>query len=320
MIHTTAPLEVVGTLVRTKMTVEGGGFLVAEFRDGHGIPHNEEAKANARLFVAADALLDVAELVLQSASIETSPVLLDAARAAVAKACIEPATHLSICASEDDTMPGFPACDCGATAALAAPANSAEFHSLILMHEDALEQAGSGDLSLHMTRMMLVNAFEAARNDAYAEGRKDEQAELASVLPVTYYMDPPDGGSVTVLEQLQRMAEDARKWRECRESALQEFVVESAQNTRLMDAIAPILEAGHMDQEDLARLRAVYESIIPFDDPILADLKTAEKQLTDSGHDGAHDDAACRALLTIRSAIAKATGIPSPGAAPGGAS
>lgn len=86
MSHTTVPLEVVGTLVRTQTTADGGGFLVAEFRDSGGIPYTKEAKANARLFVAADALLGVAELVLQSASIETSPVLLDAARAAVSKA------------------------------------------------------------------------------------------------------------------------------------------------------------------------------------------------------------------------------------------
>ncbi len=53
--------------------------------------------------------------------------------------------------------------------------------------------------------------------DAYAEGRKDEQEELASVLPGTYYMDPPDGGSVTVLEQLRRMAKDAELGRRVRE-------------------------------------------------------------------------------------------------------
>lgn len=39
--------------------------------------------------------------------------------------------------------------------------------------------------------------------------------ELAKLLPDPYYMDPPDGGSVTVLEQLQRMAQDAARWRLC---------------------------------------------------------------------------------------------------------
>lgn len=37
--------------------------------------------------------------------------------------------------------------------------------------------------------------------------------ELRALLPGQYYMDPPDGGSVTVLEQLQRMAVDAANWR-----------------------------------------------------------------------------------------------------------
>jgi hypothetical protein len=38
--------------------------------------------------------------------------------------------------------------------------------------------------------------------------------ELLALLPGTYYMDPPDGGSVTVLEQLQRMAADAARYRQ----------------------------------------------------------------------------------------------------------
>jgi hypothetical protein len=43
--------------------------------------------------------------------------------------------------------------------------------------------------------------------------RAEVEAEMSSVLPGTTYMDPPDGGSSTVLEQLQRMAEDARRYR-----------------------------------------------------------------------------------------------------------
>lgn len=42
--------------------------------------------------------------------------------------------------------------------------------------------------------------------------------------------------------------------------------------------------------------------------PLLTALKTAEQQLSEAGHDGKHNDSACRALLTIRTAIAKATG------------
>lgn len=57
----------------------------------------------------------------------------------------------------------------------------------------------------------------AHQTDAYAEGRKDEReatlAEFCALLPGPYYMDPPDGGSATVLEQFRRMAQDAAKWR-----------------------------------------------------------------------------------------------------------
>lgn len=58
---------------------------------------------------------------------------------------------------------------------------------------------------------------EPTLEDAYAEGRADQTDEFAALLPGPYYIDPPDGGSVTVLEQFQRMAEDARKWREQQE-------------------------------------------------------------------------------------------------------
>lgn len=43
---------------------------------------------------------------------------------------------------------------------------------------------------------------------------EQEQKKFAALLPDSHYMDPPDGGSVEVLEQFRRMAEDAKKWRE----------------------------------------------------------------------------------------------------------
>lgn len=46
------------------------------------------------------------------------------------------------------------------------------------------------------------------------EGYEDEKpAHFAALLPGPYYMDPPDGGSVSILEQIKRMAEDATQWR-----------------------------------------------------------------------------------------------------------
>jgi hypothetical protein len=44
-------------------------------------------------------------------------------------------------------------------------------------------------------------------------GYSVSDADIEALLPGTLYMDPPDGGSVTLLEQLQRMAEDAAKYR-----------------------------------------------------------------------------------------------------------
>lgn len=40
-----------------------------------------------------------------------------------------------------------------------------------------------------------------------------EIEKCAATLPGVHYMDPPDGGSPTVSEQLQRMAEDAARYR-----------------------------------------------------------------------------------------------------------
>jgi hypothetical protein len=56
----------------------------------------------------------------------------------------------------------------------------------------------------------LANVLE----EAYAEGRADQTDEFAELLPGTYYMDPPDGGNVSVLEQFRRMSHDASMWRE----------------------------------------------------------------------------------------------------------
>ena len=60
--------------------------------------------------------------------------------------------------------------------------------------------------------------LDAAAMDGYAEGRNDAREEVlrefAEILPGPYYMDPPDGGGVEVIEQFRRMAADAAKWRE----------------------------------------------------------------------------------------------------------
>ena len=54
------------------------------------------------------------------------------------------------------------------------------------------------------------------REAKIARERDEARAErdaMANVLPGVYYMDPPDGGDVPVLEQLRRMAKDAERYR-----------------------------------------------------------------------------------------------------------
>lgn len=45
------------------------------------------------------------------------------------------------------------------------------------------------------------------------DGRADQLAKFAALLPGPHYMDPPDGGDVSALEQMRRMSEDAARWR-----------------------------------------------------------------------------------------------------------
>lgn len=82
------------------------------------------------------------------------------------------------------------------------------FAALVLAQ--AMEPAGSD--SGHSTARSGEPFTAPTLEDAYAEGRRDEQEELASVLPGVTYMDPPDGGAPTILEQLQRQAKDAARY------------------------------------------------------------------------------------------------------------
>lgn len=57
-------------------------------------------------------------------------------------------------------------------------------------------------------RRAFIDRLTRARDEARAE-----RDAMANVLPGHYYMDPPDGGDVPVLEQLRRMAKDAARYR-----------------------------------------------------------------------------------------------------------
>lgn len=75
----------------------------------------------------------------------------------------------------------------------------------LMKHAKRLAQEGHGELAQHLRDAIDLRAkVEALRADAQA---------VAALLPGPYYMDPPDGGSVTVIEQLRRMAADAARYR-----------------------------------------------------------------------------------------------------------
>lgn len=65
-------------------------------------------------------------------------------------------------------------------------------------------------------RLTALLADRDEREAKIARERDEARAErdaMANVLPGHYYMDPPDGGDVPVLEQLRRMAKDAERYR-----------------------------------------------------------------------------------------------------------
>jgi hypothetical protein len=61
------------------------------------------------------------------------------------------------------------------------------------------------------------------------------ERDLVALLPGSYYMDPPDGGDVSLIEQLRRMAEDAARYRSI-ESISKESILREAL-ARLLKAV-----------------------------------------------------------------------------------
>lgn len=68
-----------------------------------------------------------------------------------------------------------------------------------------------------------LKAENCAHKDTqkHCEWLAQDLKECASVLPGTYYMDPPDGGNVSIPEQIRHMAKDAARYRWLRERDLE---------------------------------------------------------------------------------------------------
>ncbi len=75
----------------------------------------------------------------------------------------------------------------------------------------------NGDEDEPKSLVQLIDQVKAQY--ARTEELYDFMHSVIALLPSTYYMDPPDGGDVTVLEQLQRMAKDADRHRKARQGA-----------------------------------------------------------------------------------------------------
>jgi len=85
-----------------------------------------------------------------------------------------------------------------------------DLRDIATAHGLTLYRRTNGERAWHDMREGALLAFARA-----VERRALERAEsgFASLLPWTYYMDPPDGGDVSVLEQVRRMTEDAARYR-----------------------------------------------------------------------------------------------------------
>ncbi|MBW0450884.1 hypothetical protein [Paraburkholderia phenoliruptrix] len=97
---------------------------------------------------------------------------------------------------------------------------------------------------------------------AAASAHNEVEQYVLSVLPSVYYMDPPDGGSVTVLEQLRRMADDASKYRAAASAQATDALVDdlstlvvrlaSALRKTLPDSDLPVKALDYLYRKDLS--------------------------------------------------------------------
>ncbi|HEM7841951.1 TPA: hypothetical protein U2Q23_004709 [Burkholderia multivorans] len=72
---------------------------------------------------------------------------------------------------------------------------------------------------------------------AEVEAAAADKREMFALLPGSYYMDPPDGGDVSLIEQLRRMAKDAERYR----------LLRRGQHWSVLNGIGDTLRADELD-------------------------------------------------------------------------
>lgn len=164
-----------------------------------------------------------------------------------------------------------------------------------------MNESDSGDWVYFADAMNFIAADRAARAGA-------SEDEFAALLPGSYYMDPPDGGGPSILEQVSRMAEDARKWRNheasCAPSAPVGASVATQEFYGLLLAVARCAKDGkatlpatekliaHIDQHVASQVRAARDAAIP------AGWKLVPLQMTDAMRDVGNEIILDRCKLT----------------------
>ena len=79
------------------------------------------------------------------------------------------------------------------------------------------------DIEAWNTRQAALSHASATAEECSVVGEAIRADDIVRLLPGPYYMDPPDGGDVLLIEQLRRMAKDASRYRRVR-SSCGEFV------------------------------------------------------------------------------------------------
>ncbi|MFU7278736.1 hypothetical protein ACM75F_24565 [Pseudomonas aeruginosa] len=73
-----------------------------------------------------------------------------------------------------------------------------------------------------------------------------ELSQCASALPGTYYMDPPDGGNVSIPEQIRRMAKDAARYRALRQKQRGDVVVRDRASHLFGEHLDAVIDAAEI--------------------------------------------------------------------------
>jgi hypothetical protein len=106
-----------------------------------------------------------------------------------------------------------------------------------------------------------------AASPAVADKVLPSEAQLLALLSGSYYMDPPDGGSVTLYEQLQRMSKDAAKWREfdgnARVVTARRVVSEPAPTGTRQDSPAAMKNPARPEARDSQLAPSPFEKVLP---------------------------------------------------------